>query len=66
MSSGRCFLFLPETLITITIFSLDLLDSNIPLVVSVMKLTITGYSATFPLWLFITRGFFRVVIRAWP
>ncbi len=40
---------MPETLITFTTFSLDLLDLDIPLVVSVMKLTITGYySANIP------------------
>lgn len=37
-----------ETLITFTTFSLDLFDSDTPLVVSVMKLTITGYSANTP------------------
>lgn len=50
LSSGLRVSALPETLITSTTFSVDLLDSNIPLVVeTVMKLAITGYSANIPL-----------------
>lgn len=61
------FCFTGETPIAFTAFSLDSPELNIPLVVSVMKLTITGYSANIPLVVFYNqRLFVSVFIRARP